>query len=177
MTVQEHSTPDPFGHRQTVPEGESCSAPNCSAECVVLCRRTILADEQHSRDGLQPTYYCRPPHPMSCKSLGEYCARRPAVIWGEFFRAHPRQGRGLGYAQPACVLSAPLCHNVSGKICPVTKSGLAELVGALQVLDELFAYWTLGNAEDTLEELEEVLIVSLSDAQVNCASDLAWLTA
>jgi len=29
-----------------------------------------------------------------------------------------------------------------------------------QVVDELFAYWTLENSEDALEELEEALIVS-----------------
>ena len=31
-----------------------------------------------------------------------------------------------------------------------------------QVVDELFAYWTLENSEDALEELEEALIVSRS---------------
>ena len=29
-----------------------------------------------------------------------------------------------------------------------------------KIVDELFAYWTLGNSEDALEELEEALIVS-----------------
>ena len=29
-----------------------------------------------------------------------------------------------------------------------------------KVVDELFAYWTLENSEDALEELEEALIVS-----------------
>ncbi len=29
----------------------------------------------------------------------------------------------------------------------------------LQVVDELFSYWTLEDSEDTLEQLEEVLIV------------------
>ena len=31
-----------------------------------------------------------------------------------------------------------------------------------QVVEELFAYWSLEDADDTLEELEEALIVSLS---------------
>lgn len=31
----------------------------------------------------------------------------------------------------------------------------------LQVVDELFSYWTLEDSEDTLEQLEELLIVSL----------------
>jgi hypothetical protein len=31
-----------------------------------------------------------------------------------------------------------------------------------QVVDELFAYWTLEDSEDTLEQLEELLIVRYS---------------
>ena len=30
-----------------------------------------------------------------------------------------------------------------------------------QVVDELFSYWTLEDSEDTLEQLEELLIVRL----------------
>jgi hypothetical protein len=34
------------------------------------------------------------------------------------------------------------------------------LVFSSQVVEELFAYWTLEDSEDTLEQLEELLIVS-----------------
>ena len=38
----------------------------------------------------------------------------------------------------------------------------SPLVCRLQVVDELFSYWTLEDSEDTLEQLEELLIVRAS---------------
>lgn len=35
-----------------------------------------------------------------------------------------------------------------------------QLLLICQIVDELFAYWTLEDSEDTLEQLEELLIVS-----------------
>lgn len=54
-------------------------------------------------------------------------------------------------------------------ICPVLPSLLVKFavprlvmlqMCLLQVVDELFSYWTLEDSEDTLEQLEELLIVS-----------------
>ncbi len=41
--------------------------------------------------------------------------------------------------------------------------------GVLQVVEELFTYWSLEDADDTLEELEEALIVRRSFiCAINC---------
>ena len=37
----------------------------------------------------------------------------------------------------------------------------------MQVVEELFAYWSLEDADDTLEELEEALIVSMPGLQLH----------
>ena len=43
-------------------------------------------------------------------------------------------------------------------------------MGAEQVVEELLAYWKLEDADDSLEELEEVLIVSsTSSAGQDCS--------
>lgn len=45
-------------------------------------------------------------------------------------------------------------------MCPNMHAGL--LTVPAQVVDELFSYWTLEDSEDTLEQLEDLLIVRSS---------------
>jgi len=44
----------------------------------------------------------------------------------------------------------------------------------MQVIEELFAYWNLEDADETLEELEDALIVSLIQYQMESSGNRAF---
>ena len=94
--------------------------------------------------------------PGLIQKLGRVLREKAQGDLDRVFNGASKTRERLGVGLWLCLSLHICCHlsTLLGKTC-------ADLhrFGVLQVVEELFTYWSLEDADDTLEELEEALIV------------------